>query len=433
MRSGAELKEVNLSDCGLTEVPNEVFLPNVAKNVELLNLGGNNISSLPNEMTSLVNLRILFFAGNAFTSIPKVLGQLPSLYMLSFKENRITHIPDEALSPSICWLILTGNQIKELPASIGKCTGMRKLMLSLNQLSSLPEEMKNLHNLELIRLAGNKFESLPDWLLTLPQLSWIAYAGNSMEHPETSTCPSAMQEVPWEDISLQQKIGEGASGEIHIAHCKGFDAPLAIKLFRSEGNSDGFPADEMKASVAADVHPNCLQVLGKVLGGPRPALLLPLIPDEFKPLGKPPSFTTITRDTFPAGTLFSLASLLNILRGILSIVMHLHARGIMHGDLYAHNILVNGTGNSLLVDFGAATFFPPSTAIARQLESVEVRAFGCLMDDLLSHLDHDDAATPASETVLTRLQTLRNRCISADLLSRPSFSDIHESIHTDSR
>ena len=45
--------------------------------------------------------------------------------------------------------------------------------------------------------------------------------------------------------------------------------------------------------------------------------------------------------TTPAGR---CATALRMARGIASAVAHLHARGILHGDLYGHNILWNGRG-----------------------------------------------------------------------------------------
>lgn len=63
----------------------------------------------------------------------------------------------------------------------------------------------------------------------------------------------------------------------------------------------------------------------------------------------PPSLESCTRDIYPLGQSFSLV--------VLCI-----ARGILHGDLYAHNILWNEQGDALLGDFGAASFMPRAAA-----------------------------------------------------------------------
>ena len=59
----------------------------------------------------------------------------------------------------------------------------------------------------------------------------------------------------------------------------------------------------------------------------------------------------------------------------------------MHGDLYAHNILCSVDGTPLLTDFGAASGRVGaglhSSVRADLLEKLEVRAFGCLVADML--------------------------------------------------
>ena len=137
---GEKLTHVDLSDCRLTAIPEAIF--QLKDSLISLNLGGNQLSSLPDGMAELQCLRILFFAQNKFKTVPVVLGKLSKLYMLSFKSNEISHIDDKSLSPSICWLILTDNKISEIPSSIGKLTGLLKLMLAGNELSSLPDEMQ---------------------------------------------------------------------------------------------------------------------------------------------------------------------------------------------------------------------------------------------------------------------------------------------------
>jgi serine/threonine protein kinase len=118
-----------------------------------------------------------------------------------------------------------------------------------------------------------------------------------------------------------------------------------------------------------------------------------------------------------------LSVILRIVQGIAAAAAHLHARGILHGDLYAHNILVNPLGDSLLGDFGAASFYPSSLpAIAQSLEWIEVRAFGCLLEDLLDRctLDGSQSQTELRE----RLDCLQQDCMSPVPSQRPPFAKI---------
>jgi Leucine-rich repeat (LRR) protein len=111
------VKQVDLSNVGLDTFPLETLLP-FKDTIEFVNLGGNNLSSLPPELAQFQALKILFFANNQFQSIPTVLGSLPNLYMLSFKSNKLRWIDAESLSTSIRWLILTDNQLTGEPVPI---------------------------------------------------------------------------------------------------------------------------------------------------------------------------------------------------------------------------------------------------------------------------------------------------------------------------
>jgi Leucine-rich repeat (LRR) protein len=57
---------------GLTEFPQEVF--GLADTLELLDVSGGALSTLPNEMGRLHRLRVLFCSGNKFNQLPAVLG-----------------------------------------------------------------------------------------------------------------------------------------------------------------------------------------------------------------------------------------------------------------------------------------------------------------------------------------------------------------------
>ena len=134
----ASRTELNLKKAGLSELsPRISALASLTK----LDVSLNGLKSLPSEVAGLASLRILFSLGNLFEEVPPVLRGLQSLYMLSFKSNKLARIAEEALPPTIEWLILTDNQLTALPRSIGQCTNLRKCMLTNNQLAALPDEM----------------------------------------------------------------------------------------------------------------------------------------------------------------------------------------------------------------------------------------------------------------------------------------------------
>ena len=197
--------------CGLTDFPSEIF--DLADSLEILDLSGNALSSLPDDLPRLHKLRILFCSDNLFTTLPAVLGSCPALEMIGFKANRLRHVPAAALPPRLRWLTLTDNAIEALPEELGKCGQLQKLMLAGNRLSHLPASLSNCHRLELVRIAANRFTVLPDCLLALPRLSWLAYAGNPYtEARELAALTDAgAAGVAWQRLELAQQLGEGAS------------------------------------------------------------------------------------------------------------------------------------------------------------------------------------------------------------------------------
>src|SRR5690606_33473475 len=147
-------------------------------------------------------------------------------------------------------------------------------------------------------------------------------------------------------------LGQGASGVIHRASWNAPHGaqPTAVKLFKGNLTSDGLPQSEMAACVAAGTHPNLIEVIGPLTAqyGSADGLLMELVPPTFQPLAEPPSLASCTRDCYAPERQFSIDQLLRIARGAASAVTHLHARGILHGDFYAHNLLVEASGECLL-------------------------------------------------------------------------------------
>jgi hypothetical protein len=425
LRAGklAGIKRLDLS-CGLTHFPDEIF--KLADTLEILNLSGNSLSTLPYDLPKLHKLRVIFCSDNRFTKVPEVLGRCPQLEMVGFKANQIRHLSASALPEKLRWLILTDNQLEELPAEIGRCGRLQKLMLSGNRLQHLPEEMTACTNLELLRIAANRFTQLPDWLFSLPRLAWLAYAGNpcsdAVEAASIAKLPIA--HIDWHSLELREKLGEGASGVIYRAHPKS-DArsPLAVKIFKGALTSDGLPRSEKAACFAAGEHPGLIPVAGKIGSHPEgtPGLVMSLVDPAYRNLAGPPSLESCTRDTYPAETAFSLETALKIALGIAEVAAHLHAQGVMHGDLYAHNILWNGQSDCLLGDFGAASFVPQQDArLAASLQRIEVRAFACLLEELLDRC----TAPREAQRIVDALGDLQVRCAQPDVGARPLFDEI---------
>lgn len=416
----------------LTEFPREVF--NHADTLEILDLGNNQLSELPDDLPRLKKLKILFLTNNRFTHIPPILAQCPALEMIAFKENQLTEFAEDSIPEHTRWLILTGNQLTRLPESMGKLHRLQKLALAGNQLTKLPESMANCRNLELVRLSANRFEALPCWLFKLPRLSWLAFAGNPFSSSLFTGVEHQSKTVPFvhlDDLELDEKLGEGASGTIYRGHWKQAhehlgEPDIAVKVFKGDVTSDGYPQDELDCCLDAGHHPHIVKTIGEIKDPGELGIVMELIPAGYRNLGNPPNFDTCSRDTFAEGISFTAEQIAKIVADFASATHHLHQQGVSHGDLYAHNTLVNEECDILISDFGAASDCKTLPADQRaNMEKVEVRALGCLLDDLLTlpanQLDDESG-------LVKMLKSLRDQCFIKDVNQRPDFEKALETL-----
>ncbi|MDH0747774.1 leucine-rich repeat-containing serine/threonine-protein kinase [Pseudomonas sp. GD03842] len=415
LRAGklAGSKRLDLS-CDLTTFPDEIF--SLSDSLEVLNLTGNRLTELPADLHRLQHLKVLFCSNNPFTELPEALGQCPELFFVGFKSCRIATVSPRALPPRLRSLVLTDNCLASLPDELGQFPALQKLMLAGNRLQELPESLVACQHLELVRIASNRFRQLPAWLLRMPSLAWLAFSGNPLTDIHQDT---PIRQIPWAELSLQQVLGEGASGVIQQAEWRRDNSlqNVAVKLYKGQLTSDGTPLNEMAACIAAGQHPNLIPVEGQVLDHPEhtQALVMRLIATRFATLARPPSLATCTRDVYEDIRL-SPSTVQRIAHGIASACAHLHGRGINHGDLYAHNVLWAEPGDSLLGDFGAAAFYPDADT-GFLLQRIEVQAFGILLGELLALCDGHRPDTAS-------LRALQAHCTQADVGGRPGFDEV---------
>ena len=187
--------------------------------------------------------------------------------------------------------------------------------------------------------------------------------------------------------------------------------------------SDGLPQEEMDINISMGVHENLIDVLALVSQHPqgKDVLMLELIPSSYTNLGLPPSFETCTRDVYPKDFILSTKSVLKILKAMVNAAVHMHERCIMHGDFYAHNILIDKNDNCILGDFGGASYYEQEDVqIQKTLEQFEVRAFGCLIEDLL-YVSKQDFEYKNIRDSLLQLKTL---CLDEMPNKRPLFKQV---------
>lgn len=400
----------------ITEFPSEIFT--LADTLEVLDLSNNNLSDLPAEFACLHRLKRVFLSFNQFKHIPEVLAKCPALIMVAFKGNQISEFALSSLPKHIEWLILTDNTLSELPEDFGNYTQLKKLALAGNNLKHLPISMANCTNLELVRLSANNLAKIDDWLLELPKLAWLAFAGNEFNKAQCLT-KSTLKNTPLENFKLKKVIGQGASGVIHLA--KAEHSNVAVKLFKGAITSDGYPLDEVNCCLQAAKHTNLINVLSYIEQSTQLGLVMELIDTNYTNLGLPPSLQTCTRDTFNDGCNYPIEAVYKIAKQMANTLAHLHDNYVSHGDIYAHNTMINDQYDVLFGDFGAATNLAMlNKHQQQQIQLIEVRAFGCLIEDLLSTVSTADK----QKELFNKMSDIAQYAMQPEPSLRPSFNDL---------
>ncbi|AXN33882.1 leucine-rich repeat-containing protein kinase family protein [Vibrio coralliilyticus] len=399
LRNGqlAGIQRLQISE-QLTELPREILT--LSDSLEILDVSNNLLCELPEWLTELTQLKIVFASNNRFTRLPLVLGQCERLEMVGFKSNQIVRVAEESLPEQLRWLILTDNQIEQLPESLGHRPRLQKLALAGNKITALPKSFKNLLNLELVRLSANQLDVFPQVLLELPKLAWMAFAGNPFceRLPHNESVP----QISSASYSMNHVLGQGASGVISHADWldKDFDFPaeVAVKVFKGEVTSDGYPQDELQACLQAGHHTNLVKSIAQLIEDNHLALVMELIPSDYFNLGLPPTLNTCTRDVFKPELTLSAEKIEYIVDQMLNVFSHLHDNKVCHGDLYAHNVLINAQGEMIFGDFGAASVYDYLTDAQQQgVRRVEARALSHFIEDLLSVCDRNDIGSTSHQ------------------------------------
>jgi serine/threonine protein kinase len=142
---------------------------------------------------------------------------------------------------------------------------------------------------------------------------------------------------------------------------------------------------------------------------------------------------------YPSGFCLSTELALGIACDVADALAHLHQRGVMHGDLYAHNILIDPVhGQAQLGDFGAATRLPAQLNDAgRGLLALEVRALGCLLEELgaaassgTTSAANNHSHAQAADSVIKAMLGLAAACLSERPPERPVVAEVAEALQS---
>lgn len=174
------LKKLVLYGNELRELPADIAK---LTQLETLDLYDNKLQDLPLALASLGNLTRLDVGNNRLREIPACVFSLQRLEKLYLYGNRLkTLAPDIERLQALKELRLgggfrflwNGNKIKHLPENIGSLQNLEELHLPDNQLKTLPASFNNLKKLQMLELLHNRFRRMPAPLLQMPHLHSVS-------------------------------------------------------------------------------------------------------------------------------------------------------------------------------------------------------------------------------------------------------------------
>jgi serine/threonine-protein kinase len=157
----------------------------------------------------------------------------------------------------------------------------------------------------------------------------------------------------WGSLLVGKRIGRGTYGDVYAARDVRLDRPVALKLLHRSEPEEGSDLEVIQeARLLARVrHPNVVTVYGAERIDGRIGIWMELVE------GRTLEDELGERGPFPPGEIAAIGAALT------SAVSAVHAAGLLHRDIKAHNVMRGRDGRILLADFGTGHEVTPEGSI----------------------------------------------------------------------
>ena len=157
------------------------------RELQILDLEGNKISSLPHDVSQLSRMRILLIGDNHIETVPwKAFEILRDLYQLDLSSNKLADdlVPtgfDEVTLSSLSNLDIHSNSLTSLPSNL-HLPSLTQFNASQNELTTAGTFFTTTPRLVHLSLAQNQLATLPDGIVHLAYLRTLDVSNNVIEH-----------------------------------------------------------------------------------------------------------------------------------------------------------------------------------------------------------------------------------------------------------
>ena len=159
----------------------------------------------------------------------------------------------------------------------------------------------------------------------------------------------------WGHLQVFERIGHGGFGDVHRAWDPRLDREVALKLLRSDVPDDAGPRPaviEEGRLLARVRHPNVVTIYGAERIDGRIGLWMELVKGR------------TLEEMLRSGRRFTAAEVTRLGVDLCAAVAAVHASGLLHRDIKAHNVMLDDGGRLVLMDFGAGHEADDSTGKA---------------------------------------------------------------------
>lgn len=155
-------------------------------------------------------------------------------------------------------------------------------------------------------------------------------------------------------FEIIRELGRGAQGEVYLARDTHLDRQVAIKTLRTGGNMEALLKEARVVSKLQ--HPNIVTLYDAGEHENAPYLVYAYVQGQ-----------TLAHLLHAEKTL-TPAHAAQIISGILDGIAHAHQQGVMHLDLKPANVMISGSGQPLVMDFGIARTITQQAARNNQID-----------------------------------------------------------------
>lgn len=166
-----QLRELEVNNNPLRALPDFIWQ---LTNLESLNISDTGLGTLSESVGKLTRLGALFASRNELTTLPESIGQLSQLKFLTLGANKLNRLPSSmGQCTQLEYLDIANNPLKELPEFIRLLTKLRTLHVWKTRLTELPSFIGELTQLEFLDISNNQITTLPDSLAALSNLTGL--------------------------------------------------------------------------------------------------------------------------------------------------------------------------------------------------------------------------------------------------------------------